>query len=99
MTEKYIDHNVYHDRIAIKMIHEKKRANFVKNTDLLIGSSFPVISFDSFGGAHSSREVQAVEELLLLLRVVIMAWNKVAKTITSLRGKARRVRRLKDKVC
>jgi hypothetical protein len=38
-----------------------------------------------------------VEELLLLLRLVLIAWGRVAKTITSLRGKARRIRCVKDK--
>jgi len=51
------------------------------------------------GTGAQSREVQAVEELLLLLRLVMMAWNKTAKTITNLRNKARRIRCVKDKRC
>jgi hypothetical protein len=68
-----------------------------KHSESKVSRDINIIT-DPQGGTHS-REVQAVEELLLLLRLVMIAWNKTAKTITNLRNKARRIRCMKDKRC
>jgi hypothetical protein len=67
----------------------------------LNASSGVVRTLDFFLGSlrfSQSGEEQAVQELLLLLQIVMMAWSKAAKMLSSWRVKGRRLRRSANKV-